>query len=77
MMATTAAPIAIVSPLGGAGRTTLTAHLATLVAMQGRPCLAIDLCRQSTLGDIWAHQKATKQAGPRWPHKGSGGAALP
>lgn len=52
MMATTAAPIAIVSPLGGAGRTTLTAHLATLVAMQGRPCLAIDLCRQSTLGRL-------------------------
>ena len=50
MMATTATPIAIVSPLGGAGRTTLTAHLATLVAMQGRPCLAIDLCRQNRLG---------------------------
>ena len=43
-------PIAIISPLGGAGRTTLTAHLATLVATQGRPCLAIDLCRQNTLG---------------------------
>lgn len=50
MTAPSAHPIAIVSPLGGSGRTTLTAHLATLVATQGRPCLAIDLCRQNMLG---------------------------
>lgn len=42
--------IAIVSPLGGSGRTTLTAHLATIVAVHGQPCLAMDLCAQNMLG---------------------------
>ena len=42
--------IAVVSPLGGTGRTTLVAHLATLMARQGQPCLAIDLCTQNRLG---------------------------
>jgi len=41
--------IAIVSPLGGSGRTTLTAHLATLLALQGQPCLAVELCAQNLL----------------------------
>lgn len=43
-------PIAVVSPLGGVGCTTLAAHLAALVAAQGRPCLAVDLCPQNMLG---------------------------
>lgn len=42
--------IAIVSPLGGSGRTTLTAHLATLLALRGQPCLAVELCAQNLLG---------------------------
>lgn len=41
--------IAVVSPLGGTGRTTLTAHLATLLARQGQPCLAVELCAQNLL----------------------------
>lgn len=42
--------IAVVSPLGGSGRTTVTAHLATLLARQGQPCLAVELCPQNLLG---------------------------
>lgn len=42
--------IAVVSPLGGSGRTTVTAHLATLLAGQGQPCLAVDLSAQNLLG---------------------------
>lgn len=42
--------ITVVSPLGGSGRTTVTAHLATLSAQQGKPCLAVDLCAQNLLG---------------------------
>lgn len=42
--------IAVVSPLGGSGRTTLTVHLATLLALQGQPCLAVELCAQNLLG---------------------------
>lgn len=42
--------IAVASPLGGSGRTTLTAHLATLLALQGQPCLAVELCAQNLLG---------------------------
>ncbi|MBU0890030.1 MAG: cellulose synthase operon protein YhjQ, partial [Gammaproteobacteria bacterium] len=41
--------IAIVSPLGGSGRTTLAAHLATLLARQDQPCLAVELCAQNLL----------------------------
>ena len=43
-------PIAVVSPLGGSGRTTLAAHLATLLAARALPCLALDLCAQNLLG---------------------------
>lgn len=63
--------IAVVSPLGGSGRTTVTAHLATLLARQGRPCLAVELCAQNLLGkhlgmpepsDLgWARLAATGQ----------------
>lgn len=42
--------IAVVSPLGGAGRTTLTAHLATLLARQGQRSLAVELCAQNLMG---------------------------
>lgn len=42
--------IAVVSPLGGVGRTTLTAHLATLLARQGQRSLAVELCAQNLLG---------------------------
>ena len=56
-------PIAIVSPLGGCGRTTLTAHLATLLAQRGRPCLAIDLCAQNMLG---RHLGMQPSAAPGW-----------
>ncbi len=41
--------IAVVSPLGGSGRTTLTAHMATLLARQGQPSLAVELCAQNLL----------------------------
>lgn len=41
--------IAVVSPLGGVGRTTLTAHLATLLARQGQSSLAVELCAQNLL----------------------------
>ncbi len=72
--ATAAHPIAIVSPLGGTGCTTLTAHLATLLAAQGRPCLAIDLCPENTLGHHLGLQQATQsgwaalavQQPPQW-----------
>lgn len=42
--------IALVSPLGGVGRTTLAAHGATLLAASGLPVLALDLSAQNTLG---------------------------
>lgn len=42
--------IAVVSPLGGTGRTTLTAHLATLFAHEGQRSLAVELCAQNLLG---------------------------
>jgi cellulose synthase operon protein YhjQ len=42
--------IAVVSPLGGSGRTTLVAHLAAMGARQGQPCLAVELCAQNLLG---------------------------
>lgn len=42
--------IALVSPLGGTGRTTVTAHLATLLASHDLPCLAVELCAQNLLG---------------------------
>ena len=42
--------IAVVSPLGGSGRTTLVAHLASLGARQGQSTLAIELCSQNLLG---------------------------
>lgn len=56
-------PIAIVSPLGGAGRTTLAAHLATLLATRGAPCLALDLCAQNMLGRHLGMQQPTA---PGW-----------
>lgn len=37
------------------------------------PAWRLTCAGRARWGDIWAHQKATKQAGPRWPHKGSGG----
>ena len=52
-------PIAIISPLGGTGRTTLAAHLATLLATRGAPCLAIDLCAQNMLGQHLGMQQPT------------------
>lgn len=58
MSATTVHPIAIASPLGGSGRTTLTAHLATLLVARGQPCLAIDLCAQNMLGRHLGMQQA-------------------
>lgn len=42
--------IAFLSPLGGVGRTTLAAHVATLLAQRGQPTLAIDLSPQNALG---------------------------
>lgn len=42
--------IAFVSPLGGAGQTTVVANLASLWSTDGRPCLALDLCAQNSLG---------------------------
>ena len=74
MTASATHPIAIVSPLGGTGCTTLTAHLATLVAAQGRPCLAIDLCPQNMLGRHLGLQHAAEtgwaalaaQQPPQW-----------
>lgn len=42
--------IAFVSPLGGIGRTTLAAHVATLLAQRGAATLAIDLSPQNALG---------------------------
>lgn len=54
-------PIAIVSPLGGTGKTTLAAHLATLLATRGTPCLALDLCPQNLLGrHLGLQQPATQ-----------------
>jgi cellulose synthase operon protein YhjQ len=60
MTATPVRPIAIVSPLGGTGRTTLTAHLATLLATRNQPCLAIDLCAQNMLGRHLGMQQSAK-----------------
>lgn len=58
-------PIAIVSPLGGTGRTTLAAHLATLLAARGQPCLALDLCAQNMLGRHLGMQQAAETG---WAH---------
>lgn len=55
--------VAVVSPLGGSGRTTLATHLATLLAERATPCLAIDLCAQNTLGRHLGMQEATD---PGW-----------
>ena len=41
--------VALVSPLGGCGRTTLAAHLASLLAERGHGVLAIDLSAQNAL----------------------------
>jgi len=42
--------IAVVSPLGGSGRTTMVAHLASIGARQGQHTLAVELCAQNLLG---------------------------
>jgi cellulose synthase operon protein YhjQ len=42
--------IAFVSPAGGTGQTTVVANLASLWSASGRPCLAVDLCAQNSLG---------------------------
>jgi cellulose synthase operon protein YhjQ len=42
--------IAFVTPLGGTGQTTLIATVATLLAQQGTPCFAVDLCAENGLG---------------------------
>lgn len=42
--------VAFVSPFGGVGRTTLTAHCAALLAARGVPALALELSAQNTLG---------------------------
>ena len=60
MTTVSAHAIAIVSPLGGTGRTTLTAHLATILAARGRPCLAMDLCVQNMLGRHLGMQQAAE-----------------
>ena len=70
--------IALVSPLGGTGQTTVAANLACILAQRGAPCLAIDLCAQNALGLHLGRTKPVKQgwvqlvdAGQWW-----GGAAL-
>lgn len=65
--------IVVASPLGGTGRTTLVAHMATLLANDGLPCLALDLCPQNQLttylgqadpvADGWAN---ARQRGNWW-----------
>ena len=60
MTTASAHAIAIVSPLGGTGRTTLTAHLATILAARGRPCLAMELCAQNMLGRHLGMQQAAE-----------------
>ena len=42
--------IALVSPLGGSGRTATTAHLLSAMAERGASVLGIDLCAQNQLG---------------------------
>ena len=42
--------VALISTVGGAGRTTLTAALAVLLARRGRPIAAVDLDPQNMLG---------------------------
>lgn len=54
--------IAIVSPLGGSGRTTVAAHIANLLHQRGQPCLAVDLCPQNHLG-MYLGQAASVQDG--------------
>lgn len=51
--------IAVVSPLGGSGRSTLVAHLATIGARQGQPSLAVELCTQNLLGRHLGMQEST------------------
>jgi cellulose synthase operon protein YhjQ len=55
--------IAFVSPLGGAGQTTLVANLAHLLTVRGRSCLALDLCAQNGLA---LHLGLTKSARQGW-----------
>jgi cellulose synthase operon protein YhjQ len=54
--------IAFVSPLGGTGQTTVVANLASLWSASGRPCLAVDLCAQNSLG-LHLGQAQTSEAG--------------
>lgn len=42
--------VAFISPLGGVGRTTLTAHCSALLAARGMSVLAVDLSAQNMLG---------------------------
>lgn len=52
--------VAVTSPLGGTGRTTLTAHLASFLTLLGHPCLAVDLCPQNMLGTHLGQQQAAE-----------------
>lgn len=53
--------VALVSPLGGTGQTTVVANLACILAQRGAPCLALDLCAQNALGLHLGRTKPVKQ----------------
>jgi cellulose synthase operon protein YhjQ len=55
--------ITFVSPLGGTGQTTVLANLASLWSAGATPCLAVDLCAQSSLG---RHLGQTQAAQDGW-----------
>lgn len=64
--------VALASPFGGTARTTVVAHVATLIARQGRAVLAVDLNAQNHLGgllgvhDAGAPGWAASAADGRW-----------
>lgn len=52
--------IALVSPLGGTGQTTVVANLACILAQREVPGLALDLCAQNALGLHLGRAKSVK-----------------
>lgn len=53
--------IAFISPLGGSGRTTTTAHMLTELVARGHAAIGIDLCPQNQLGRYLGLQQPAMQ----------------
>ncbi len=58
---------ALISQKGGAGKSTLATHLATLAAEGGAPSFLIDRDPQATSAKWWERRREIEPA-PEWPH---------